>query len=107
MQELRKEIFNFMEHNTTLHSLEEFIRQRDITLKNEKMTWPKYLMKMRQDREWADELVVRSTVFFLGKDIMLASYVHGQGDSWYYTVGRDKEWPFTISAPPSPWAIYI
>ena len=69
-------------------------------LAKREVTWSDYLRKMRQDREWADELVVRSTAYFLGKDIILATQTHGRPDSWNHIIGRDKVWPFPIKTPP-------
>ena len=106
MQELRKDLFKFMETNTILHGIEEWDLQKKATLREEsrlakrEVTWSEYLRKMRQDREWADELVVRSLAYFLGKDIILASEERGQPDSWYPIIGRDKVWPFPIKTPP-------
>ena len=106
IQELRKAVLDFMETNTTLHGIEEWDLQKEVTLMEEsrlakrEVTWSDYLRKMRQDREWADELVVRSTAYFLGKDIILATQTHGRPDSWNPIIGRDKVWPFPIRTPP-------
>ena len=106
IQELRKAVLDFMETNTILHGIEEWDLQKEATLIEEsrlakrEVTWSDYLRKMRQDREWADELVVRSTAYFLGKDIILATQTHGRPDSWNPIIGRDKVWPFPIKTPP-------
>ena len=96
---LRKALAHFMFSNSTLHTLESFILQREITLKIENLSWQAYLDKVSTSKD-ADDLILLSMAHFVGKDIMLTSYNSTKKDPWRRIEGQTKGWNLPISTPP-------
>ena len=92
-QELRLALANFMETNDDLHGLAQFQIQKEITLASKNLTWPRYLLKIKEPNEWADELIVMCMAIFLGKDIMQVSSGSIKENPWYRIPGQIEGWP--------------
>ena len=71
--ELRKKVAKFMTRTRNLTvAVENFIQNyKDILQPVTKETWGEYWARMRKDKEWADDIAVQGTAWYLNQDILI------------------------------------
>ena len=96
--QLRKAVVRFMEWDERIHCIEQFkVWKASIEYKE---GWLPYLKRMKNDGEYAEDLVIWATALFIGKDILQAGDINDDKAPWTPVYGSIVDTPFKATLPP-------
>ena len=95
---LRRAAVRFMEWDEVLPTLDTFQEYKMAIDEGE--GWLKYLHRIKEYGEWADDCIIWCTALFLGKDILSAGDTNDERTPWTIYPGHRPGTTFRSSLPP-------